>query len=233
MKKTLLTFALAVACLGASAQSQPAPVAPAKAPAAAAGYAEMLGATVADLMKTGDPAALKAVADRLERAAAVAPADWLPRYYQAYALTINAFQSQEDADAKDKTLDRAEAALAQARQLKGDASEMLVLQAYLYQARLRVAPMARGQQYSELVDEAVAQAQALNPNNPRAYLILANNLYYTPAEYGGGPATAKPLYEKALALFAAEKPATPLSPAWGQARAASALATINGATASK
>ncbi|MEJ7665887.1 MAG: hypothetical protein WKG07_43410 [Hymenobacter sp.] len=34
------------------------------------------------------------MAAKLERAATVAPADWLPRYYQAYALLINVFPKQ-------------------------------------------------------------------------------------------------------------------------------------------
>ncbi len=211
MKKTFFTLALAAACLGAAAQTQPA-----AGPAGPAGYAESLGATIRELMQTSDPARLAELAARLERAAAVAPADWLPRYYQAYALVINAFQSKEDGDAKDKTLDRAEAALAQARRLKGDESELLALQAYLYQARLRVAPMLRGQQYAEQVEAAVAQAKSLNPANPRAYLVGANNLCYTPEEYGGGAAAAKPLYEEAQAKFVAFRPASALAPGWGQ-----------------
>ncbi len=221
MKTLVLTLALAAAALTASAQTQPAAAPAAKAttaaaPAAADAYTTMMSATITELMSTGDPVALKAVAAKLERAATVAPADWLPRYYQAYALVISVFQSKEDGDAKDKTLDQAEAALAQARQLHGDASELLTLQAYAYQARLGVSPMARAQQYSEMVGEAVAQAQALNPANPRSYLVEANQVMHTPKMFGGGPEAAKPLYEQAQAKFAAFVPAGPLMPNWGQ-----------------
>ena len=219
MKTALLTLAFAAASLAASAQSQPAATPAPAATAAAAptdAYTTLMSATIAELMSTGDPAALQAVAAKLERAATVAPADWLPRYYQAYALVINVFQSKEDGDAKDKTLDQAEAALAQARQLHGDESELLTLQAYAYQARLGISPMMRSQKYSELVGEAVAKAQALNPANPRPYLVEANNVYFTPKMFGGGADKAKPLYEQAQARFAAFVPAGPLAPNWGQ-----------------
>ncbi len=214
MKKLLFTLALVAATGAAFAQTTPAPVAAAA--AAPAGYAEMMASTIAAITSTGDAAELGALAGKMERAAAVAPADWLPRYYQAYALVLDVFQSKENADAKDKTLDQAEAALAQARRLKGDESELLTLQALVYQARLRVAPMLRGEQYSGLVNEAVAQAKGLNPANPRAYLVGANNVYYTPAEFGGGAAAAKSLYDEAQAKFTAFRPANALAPNWGQ-----------------
>ncbi|MFD2718532.1 hypothetical protein ACFST9_07380 [Hymenobacter monticola] len=213
MKTALLALALAAASLAAQAQPA-APTAAATAPADA--YTAQMTATIAELMSTGDPAALRAVAAKLERAASAKPADWLPRYYQAYALLINVFQSQEDADAKDKTLDQAEAALAQARKLRGDESELLTLQAYIYQARLGVSPMLRSMKYSALVNEAVAQAKKLNPANPRAYLVGANNVNFTPKMFGGGPEAAKPLYEEAQAKYAAFKASGPLMPDWGQ-----------------
>jgi len=227
MKKLLFTLALATAALAATAQT-----APATAPAPA-GYADLLGATITQVMRTGDAAELKALAAKLERAATVAPADWLPRYYQAYALVISVFQSKQDADAKDALLDRAEVALAQARRLKGDESELLTLQAYAYQARLGVSPMLRSMKYSGMVNEAVAQAQALDPANPRAYLVAANNVYYTPKMFGGGAEAAKPLYEEAKAKYAAFRPASPLAPNWGQEQLLGRLKQYEPATAAK
>jgi hypothetical protein len=222
MKKLLFTLAFAAASLGATAQTT---ASPAVAAAAPAGYSELLGATVAQVMSTGDAAELQALAAKLERAAAVAPADWLPRYYQAYALVISVFTGKDAGAAKDKTLDQAEAALAQARRLKGDETEVLTLQAFLYQARLGVDPQLRAQEYSAKAKAAVAQAKALNPANPRPYLVEANNVYYTPAAFGGGPAAAKPLYEAANARFATFRPAGPLAPAWGQDQVEARLKT--------
>ncbi|MCR5889200.1 hypothetical protein LRS06_15790 [Hymenobacter sp. J193] len=215
MKKTLFTLALVAASFAAQAQTSPA------APAAATSqptdaYTQLLAATIQELMSTGDPAQLKQVDAKLERAASVKPQDWLPRYYQAYARVITCFVSKEDGDTKDKYLDQAEAALTQARKLGGDESELLVLQAYLYQARLNVSPMARSMKYSGMVNETLGQAKKLNPANPRIYLVQANNVYYTPSMFGGGAEVAKPIYEVAKARFEAFKPSSALAPNWGE-----------------
>ena len=233
MKKSLFTLALAALSLAAAAQTTPAANPPTAATAVPTGYADLLGATIKQVMSTGDAAELKGFAAKLERAATVAPADWLPRYYQAYALLINVFQSKEEGDAKDATLDQAEAALAQARQLKGDESELLTLQAYIYQARLGVSPMLRSMKYARMVTEAVAQAKALNPTNPRPYLVGANNVYFTPSVFGGGAEAARPLYLEAQARFAAYKPANVLLPNWGEGQLRSRLKQYDVATTTK
>jgi hypothetical protein len=222
MKTALLTFACVTAAFTSLAQNAaPAPAATTTTAAAtttapAGSYAALLATTVQELMNTGEPAVLKQLDARLERAATVAPQDWLPRYYQAYARLITCFQSKEDGDVKDAYLDRAEAALAQARQLGGDEAELLVLQSYIYQARLGISPMLRSMKYSGMVMETLARAKKLNPANPRIYLVEANNLYYTPAMFGGGADVARPVYEEAKARFAAFRPASALAPNWGE-----------------
>lgn len=216
MKKTFLLLALVATSLSVSAQRKAAAALVATTAAAPAGYDTSMAAAIQALMSTGDPVALQASAATFERAATVAPTDWLPRYYQVYALLLNVFTSKADADAKDKTLDQAEAALQQARKLGGDESELLALQAYLYQARLSISPMLRSATYAGMVADAVAKAKAQNPNNPRVYLISANNVFYTPKLFGGGPEAAKPLYEEAKAKFAAFRPASSNAPSWGE-----------------
>lgn len=237
MKNPLFTLALAACSLTAAAQTTTSATSAAARPAtvatAPAGYTDLMTQAIADITSTGDATQLQALAGKMERAAAMAPTDWLPRYYQAYALVISAFESKENGDAKDKMLDQAEAALAKARKLGGDESELLTLQAYAYQARLGIAPMLRAQQYSPLVEEAVDRAQALSPANPRAYLVAANNVYYTPTMYGGGAEAAKPLYDVAKAKYAAFRPAGPLLPNWGQGQLLGRLKQYDAPTAAK
>ncbi|MBF9221058.1 hypothetical protein [Hymenobacter ruricola] len=232
MKTAFLTLALALAAsFAATAQTQPAttPAAPAiTAPADA--YTALLAATIAE-QNTADKAALPATIAKLERAASARPTDWLPRYYQARGYLKLAFGGA-DSDQADKLLDQAEAALAQAQKLPGaDQAEILVLRAYIYQGRIQAAPMTRGPVYTGRVHEALEQALKLSPDNPRAYLVLANDAYFRPAMFGGGAEKAKPLYEKSKALFATFKPATALSPSWGEGNATATLARINGEAA--
>ncbi|KUG08331.1 hypothetical protein [Solirubrum puertoriconensis] len=231
MKTSLLILALTAASFNASAQHKATPVAATQ--TAHAGYSDMLATTVRELMSTGDPAQLKQTYAKLERAAAVAPADWLPRYYQAYAMMLTTFVSKEEGDVKDKYLDQAEAALAKARKLRGDESELLVLQAYIYQARLGISPMMRSMKYSQMVTETLAQAKKLNPANPRAYLVGANNVYYTPKMFGGGAEAARPLFEEAKTRYAAFKPASEMAPNWGERQVLGRLKQYEQTTAAK
>ncbi|UPL47911.1 hypothetical protein [Hymenobacter sublimis] len=232
MKKSLLTLALVAASFAAVAQkSAPATPAATAATAAPDSYTALLAATIQELMSTGDPAKLKQADAKLERAATVAPQDWLPRYYQAYARTITAFVSKEDDDQRDQYLNQAEAALGQARKLGGEASELLVLQAYIYQARLSISPMLRSMQYSKLVTETLAAAKKVNPANPRVYLVQANNLYYTPSMFGGGAEVAKPIFQEAHARFATFKPSSVLAPNWGERQVKGRLKSYETASA--
>ncbi|WP_133272121.1 hypothetical protein [Hymenobacter radiodurans] len=213
MKTLILLLALVAASFSASAQQATAP----------AGYSEMMAATITELNSTGDPAQLKQIVSKFERAATAAPTDWLPAYYQAYGLLLTTFQTKEDAATKDKYLDQAEAALTQARKLRGDESELLVLQGYIYQARLGISPMDRSAKYSRLVSEVLGQAKGVNPANPRIYLVLGNNIYFTPKMFGGGPEAAKPFFEEGKTRFAAYQPSSPLAPNWGERQLASRL----------
>lgn len=232
MKTSILTFALAAASFAAVAQSQQ-PVAgtATSSPAAPAdAYTAMLGATIAEQNAAG-PAALPANIAKLERAVSARPADWLPHYYQARGYVKIGFATPGE-DQKDQAFDQAQTALDQARKLPGaNQAELHILQAHIYQGRITVSPMTRGMEYSGRVSEALEMARKLEPQNPRVYLLMANSLYFQPAEFGGGSDKAKPLYEKAKALFAAYQPATALSPSWGESNATARLEQIASETA--
>jgi len=232
MKTAIVTLALAAASFVAAAQ--PKPVALAATPAASAApvdaYTAMMAATIAEQNAAG-PAALPANIAKLERAASAKPTDWLPRYYQARGYVKIGFATPGE-DQKDQAFDQAQTALDQARKLPGaNQAELHILQAYIYQGRIIVSPMTRGMEYSGRVSEALEMARKLEPQNPRVYLLMANGLYFQPAEFGGGSDKAKPLYEKAKALFAAYQPATALSPSWGESNATARLEQIASETA--
>lgn len=232
MKNALLTLALAAASFAATAQSQPVALASAAMPAASAapapadGFTALMQATIAEQNTATTPADVQANLAKLERAAAAAPTAWEPRYYQAGGYLKLGFTAQTE-DQKDQLFDRAQAALDQAKKLPAaNQAELLVMQAYIYQGRIMVSPMSRGAVYTGRVNEALETAKALDPQNPRVYLLLGNDLYFRPAFFGGGAEKARPLYEKAQSLFVTFKPATPLSPTWGDKNVAAMLAKM-------
>jgi hypothetical protein len=73
-----------------------------------------------------------------------------------------------------------------------------------------------GYKYSTLANENLTKAEKLNPDNPRVYYLSALSFFYTPEDFGGGTAVAKPLFEKAEKLFNEESGKDKLLPSWGK-----------------
>lgn len=59
----------------------------------------------------------------------------------------------------------------------------------------------------------------LHPNNPRVYVLQAEDLYFTPEQYGGDKKKAKETFLKAKELFKTNKPKTAIDPNWGESEA--------------
>ena len=140
--------------------------------------------------------------------------EWLPLYYAAQATILRA-QVETDDDKTDIYLDQAQKYLDQAMNLKSDESELIVLQGFLHQSRIKVSPMSRGQKYSTMAYELFEKAKTLNSENPRIYFLEAMNVMNTPKMFGGGNKNALPLFQKADEKFKNFVPLTPISPNWG------------------
>ncbi|SOD93286.1 hypothetical protein [Spirosoma fluviale] len=162
--------------------------------------------TIADML---------ASANQFERIASAEPNQWLPRYYAGLNYVYLGFMGKDEA-AKDKYLDQADVNLKAAEGISPDNDELAVLKAYIAQARMVVDPMNRWQQYGPLFQAGIDKAKSLNANNPRPYALEGSSLMYTPDQFGGGPTTACPVLKQAVEKFATFKPASDLSPIWGQ-----------------
>ncbi len=152
-------------------------------------------------------------ANRFERIASAEPGQWLPRYYAGLLYVYGGF-SGKDAAEKDRYLDQADRYLKEAEAIEKN-DELAVLNAYIAQARMVVDPMSRWEVYGPKFSEGVQKAKAMNPANPRPYLLEGSSLMYTPAQFGGGTDTACPVLKQAAEKFATFKPATNLHPSWG------------------
>jgi hypothetical protein len=223
MQKSAFLLYLACAAPLAAAAQQPASAAKPVAAAVPATYQDLMATTINELQAAHTLAATHQAIGKMERAAAAAPADWLPVYYQGLGYVHLAFLVKGE-DNKDKYLDQAQGLIDRGLKLTRTPSELLVLQAYLYQARLSVSPMLRAMEYGPKVAETLKQAKQADPQNPRASYLMGSNLYYKPAMFGGGAEAAKPWLEQAVALYSSSRPATPISPRWGQSEALELLA---------
>ncbi len=158
---------------------------------------------------------LQQVANKFVTIALAEKDKWLPYYYASLLYIDMSFRSKAG-ETKDQLLDEAQKYLDKSMTLKPDESENYVLQGYLYEGRIQVDPMTRGQQYVMKSNESFEKAKSIDPDNPRVYFLQGMNIYGTPEAFGGGAKNAKPLFVKASEKYAAFTPVDSIHPNWGK-----------------
>jgi len=204
MKRITLTLALLISCTFAG-MAQQAPQ-------------TSLETTVTKFTTAHSRAEVQQTANDFERLSLSEKTNWLPSYYASLVNTLMAF-TEKDLSKKDALLDKAEQFYEQTAKLQPKNEEVEVLHANIANARITVDPDKRWKKYGEIVESSLRKAEKLNPNNPRVTLLKAQNLYYTPKEYGGGSDKALPIVQESLAQFKTFKPASTLHPSWGHDQA--------------
>lgn len=164
-------------------------------------------------------------ANHFERIALVEVKEWTPAYYAAYSNLLAGLTNQ-DKTLKDQYWDKALLQVDQADAASPDNSEIYALKGYIQFMKMSVDPQAR-MSFMGLSAASLGKAKALNQDNPRIYLILGQDTFYTPEAFGGGKAKAKPLLEEAVAKFAIFKVKNTIDPDWGLEAAKSLLAQCN------
>lgn len=184
----------------------------------AARWADSVRVAVEAAHIAGDEQGLRAARAMAERAVATHPGDALLRHYEGYALYREAtalFARQRLAEAR-PLVDRAVAAL-EASAKKRPMAETSALLSTLLGYQIAIDP-SQAMTLGLLAGQAMDEAVSLGPTNPRVWLLRGVNALYTPEAYGGGVQAATSHLEKAVALFAGDRPA-PNGPAWGRAEA--------------
>ena len=154
-------------------------------------------------------------ANQLERVASAEAKEWLQIYWAAYCY-MNKSYAEAVAEKRDLLLEKAETLVAVADKLSPKNDEIEVLKANIASARMAVDPQNRWQKYGMVSGKALKTAQAINPENPRAKLLEAQSVFYTPEAFGGGKAKALPLINEAIEKFAKFKPSSAIMPNWGE-----------------
>ena len=160
------------------------------------------------------PGTMQQCFNSLERISNAEKSEWLPNYYMAYCLVMEAYTSETSKT--DDYCDKAEKLLDRADSLKGEASEIFVVRAMIASARIMVDPRSRGAKYGRLSSTLLDSAEAHNANNPRIYMTRGSGVYYTPPMFGGGKGKAKPILEEAIKKYDAFVPANTIVPHWGK-----------------
>jgi hypothetical protein len=180
---------------------------------------------VAILDSAFTPATMQKCYNSIERIANAEKTEWLPNYYMAYCLVMQAYQVETSQ--VDSYCDRANLLLDRADSLKGDASEIFVMRAMVASARIVVDPRTRGAKYGKMSSVLLDSAEVHNPANPRITLTRGTGVYYTPPMFGGGKAKAKPLFEESIRKYDAFVPKSTIAPRWGKTRAQQLLTDCN------
>lgn len=154
-----------------------------------------------------------------ERIANAEKTQWLPYYYAGLCEVFYGFRDPK-AD-KDVVGNKALELAGKADAIqKSDETKAVTYMAYIVQ--LLVDPQNRYMTYGANAKQELESGLQINPNNPRLYFLKGQGLLNTPDFAGGGKTVAKPILEKALALFETDKP-QPLYPNWGKKQAEEAL----------
>lgn len=166
---------------------------------------------------------LAAVSQAFERIGDAEKTQWLPYYYAALAQTRIGFSdSKSDRDAVGQKANEL-AAKGEAIEKNADLCSIHNMAATI---RMLVNPMERFKTYGIQAYTALQEGYKLDPNNPRLYFLEGASLFSKPEYIGGGKAKAKPVFEKAVQLFHAEKAAA-LYPNWGLKETENYLARCN------
>lgn len=187
-------------------------------------YTDAMKTNLAKFDSAKSPADFQALSANFERVGDAEKTQWLPYYYAGLALSTMGWMDQSlDKDANSariKTLcDKAEANTTDAK----DKAEILALRNMAETQQMLVDPSTRWQTNGQAAAADLQQAMQLDPNNPRLYYLQGMSLFGTPEQFGGGKDKAKPVFEKAVAMYKTEQP-KPLYPHWGQQQAVDMLA---------
>ena len=185
-------------------------------------FVKAMETNIASLDKAQSAEDFQNAANAFERIATAEPKEWLPLYYNAYAVLMAGMKQAENTK-KDEYFDKAEALVQKADSVSKDNSEIYVLHSWIVSMKIGVDPMNRGMTLGMKSGMLTSTAMTLDPENPRTYLMKGLGTLYTPEQYGGGKEKALPIIEQAVEKFAKFKPSSSIMPNWGEAKAKSAL----------
>jgi hypothetical protein len=172
-----------------------------------------------------NPDRLLEIANTFERIAAAEKTQWMPFYYAGYCYVMSALM-QKDNDKVDDLADKAAVNIEQAEAINPKNDEINCIKSLIASSRIRVDPPSRGMEYGTQSANLLVEANQINKENPRVYLLQGQALYYTPEQFGGDKAEAKRKLETALQKFSTFKPASSIAPHWGETYARALIGQI-------
>lgn len=170
-----------------------------------------------DSVKTMDD--YKEIANRFDRIANAEEKEWLPVYYAGLTNIYMSFVRGLETEQRDDYLDKALEYVDRAEEIAGETSEIILLRGYVYMAKVSVNPAIRGMTLSAKVSGLFERALAMDPQNPRANLMVGRWKYGSAQFFGSSTDDACAYMQKALSIYKNQAEKATIEPSWGQNQA--------------
>ncbi len=146
---------------------------------------------------------------------------WQPYYYAALSIIKKgrALMEKNQVAQLDDVAKEAQNYIEKAEALSPNNAEIFILKKMNHGLKMMVNPMERWQTEGQAAQVALNEAKKLDPENPRISILVAEDLYFTPEQFGGSKTKGIELFKKALEQFKTYQPKTALDPNWGQGEA--------------
>ncbi|KNB62198.1 hypothetical protein [Chryseobacterium sp. Hurlbut01] len=205
MKKQILSFTLVLFSLLSFAQTT---------------YEKVMKEKIAKIETCKTPEDFQVLANDFHRIADKEKGKWQPNYYAAFSYIQKGrvLMRENKVQELDEVADQAQKYLDEAQNVEKN-SEIMLLQKMIYSLKMMVNPVERYMTFGTKATEQLAMAERTDPNNPRILLIKAEDIYFTPEQYGGSKEKGMELFKKALEKFNSYQTKTDLDPNWGKSEA--------------
>ena len=146
---------------------------------------------------------------------------WQPYYYAAFSIIKKGrtLMQQNQLSQLDDVAKEAQNYIDKAEALSPNNAEIFLLKKMNHGLKMMVNPMERWQTEGQAAQVALNEAKKLDPENPRISILEAEDLYYTPEQFGGSKTKGIELFKKALVQFKTYKLKENRDPNWGQGEA--------------
>ena len=146
---------------------------------------------------------------------------WQPYYYAALSIIKKGreLMQKNQVAQLDDVAKEAQNYIDKAEALSPNNAEIFLLKKMNHGLKMIVNPMERWQTEGQAAQVALNEAQKLDPENPRITILEAEDLYYTPEQFGGSKSKGIELFKKALEQFKTYKVKSSVDPNWGQGEA--------------
>lgn len=202
MKKIVLLIALLVAGFALHGQGEEA-------------YIKAMSKGLEQMSSAGTLEERQAAASQFERIAAKVEGEWLPSYYAALSY-INMSNTVKDISTKDKYTAKAQEFIDKAGSISPNNAEIVALQGFNYMIQIAADPNSRGQMLSGKAMQQFGMAVKMDPENPRAKMLLAR-MQIGMAEFFGSPIdTPCAMTKQTVPTFEAQGSKQTLAPTWGK-----------------